>query len=130
MTLRSKVKRNILTFHSEDEEDAVIFQREHQWKDGEEMVQVNVARFVTEKENFFAVDKAGFEEIRETALAFECFVVHEYENSKTLERKETSNSSSEDEVQQESVVDPVVNVRQRRTKGNRYHLVIANRFLE
>ena len=40
-------------------------------------------------------------------------MVHEYEKSKTLERKETSNSSSEDEVQQESVVDPVVYVRQR-----------------
>ena len=94
------------------------------------MVQVNAARFATEKGIFFAVDKAGFEEIRETALAFECFVVHEYEKSKTLERKETSNSSSEDEVQQESVVDPVVYVRQRRTKGNRYHLVMASRLLE
>ena len=30
MTPRSKVKRNILTFHSEDEEDEVIFQREDQ----------------------------------------------------------------------------------------------------
>ena len=91
MTFRSKVKRNILIFHSEDEEDVVIFQREDQWKGGEEMVQVNAARFATEKGIFFAVDKAGFEEIRQTALAFECFVVHEYEKSKTLERKETSN---------------------------------------
>ena len=41
MTPRSKVKRNILTFHSEDEEDVVIFQREDQWKGGEEMAQVN-----------------------------------------------------------------------------------------
>ena len=33
------------------------------------------------KRIFFAVYKAGFEEIRETALAFECSVVHEYEKS-------------------------------------------------
>ena len=38
------------------------------------MVQVNSTRFATEK-IIFAVYKAGFEEIRETALAF---VVHEY----------------------------------------------------
>ena len=30
------------------------------------------------------------------------------------------------EEQQESVVDPIVYVRQHRTKGNRYHLVIAS----
>ena len=34
MTPRSKVKGNILTLHSEDEEDVVIFQREDQWKGG------------------------------------------------------------------------------------------------
>ena len=79
----------------------------------EEMVQVNATRFTTEKEIFFAVDEAGFEEIRETALAFECSVLHEYEKCKTLEGKETSSSSSEDEEQQESVADPVVYVRQR-----------------
>ena len=84
MTPRSKVKRNILTFHSEDEEDVVIFQREDQLKGGnmqfahilrkekEEMVQVNAARFAIEKGIYFAVDKARFEEVRETALAFEC----------------------------------------------------------
>ena len=33
MTPRSKVKGNILTFHSEDEEDVVIFQREDKWKE-------------------------------------------------------------------------------------------------
>ena len=75
---------------------------------------------------FFAVDKAGFEEIRETALAFMCSVVHEYEKSKTLERKETSSSSSEDLEQHKSIVDPVVHVRQLRTKGNRYYLVTAS----
>ena len=111
MTPRAEVNGNILTFHSEDKEYVVIFQREYQWKGGNmqfahilrkkiEMVQVNAARFAIEKGIFFAVDKAGFEEIRQTALAFECSVVHEYEKSKTLERKETSNSSSEDEVQQ------------------------------
>ena len=79
-----------------------------------------------QRESFSVFDKAGFEEIRETALAFECSVVHEYEKSKTLEGKETSSSSSEDEEQQESVVDPVVYVRQRRNKGNRYHFVMAS----
>ena len=39
------------------------------------MVQVNATRFATEKWIFFAVYKAGFEEIRETAFAS---VVHEY----------------------------------------------------
>ena len=39
------------------------------------MVQVNGTRFATEKRIFFAVYRAGFEEIRETALAS---VVHEY----------------------------------------------------
>ena len=119
-----------MTLHSEDEEDVVILQREDQWKGGnmqfaqilrkekDEMVQVNATKFATEKGVFFAVDKTGFEEIRETALAFECSVVHEHEKSKTLEGKETSSSSSEDEKQQESVVDPVVYVRERRTKGN------------
>ena len=34
MTPRSKVKGNILTLHCEDEEDAMIFQREDQWKGG------------------------------------------------------------------------------------------------
>ena len=33
-TPRSKVKGNILTLHSEDEEDVVIFQREDKWKGG------------------------------------------------------------------------------------------------
>ena len=60
------------------------------------MVQVNATRFATEKRTFFAVYKAGFEEIRETALAS---VVHEYKTSKTLEGKETSSSSSEDKEQ-------------------------------
>ena len=60
------------------------------------MVQVNVTRFVTEKRIFFAVYEAGFEEIRETALAS---VMHEYQKSTTLEGKETSSSSSEDEKQ-------------------------------
>ena len=58
------------------------------------MMQVNATRFATEKRIFFAVYKARFEEIRETALAS---VVHEYLKSKTLEGKETSSSSSEDE---------------------------------
>ena len=60
------------------------------------MVQVNATRFATEKRIFFAVYKAGFEEILETALTS---VVHEYQKSKTLEGKETSTSSSEDEMQ-------------------------------
>ena len=51
-------------------------------------------------------------------------MVHEYEKSKTLERNETSSSGSEDEEQQ--VADPVVYMRQCRTNGNRYHLVIAS----
>ena len=90
------------------------------------MVQVNATRFATEKGIFFAVDKAGFEEIRETVLAFECsvHVVHEYDKSKTLEGNETSSSGGEDEEQQ--VADPVVYMRQCRTKGNRCHLVIAS----
>ena len=40
--------------------------------------------------------------------------------------KETSSSGSEDEEQQESVVDIVVYVRQHRTKGNHYHLVMTS----
>ena len=85
MTPRTTVKGNILTLNFEDEEDVVIFQREDQFKGGSmlfahffirtekyEMVQVNATRFATEKGIFFAVDKAGFEEICETALAFEC----------------------------------------------------------
>ena len=90
------------------------------------MVQVNATRFATEKGTFFAVDKAGFEEIRETVLAFECSVVHEYDKSKTLERNETSSSDIDDEEQQESVADEVVYMRQCRTKGNRCHLVMAS----
>ena len=46
------------------------------------MVQVNATRFATEKGIFFAVDKAGFEEIRETVLAFECSVVMNMKNLK------------------------------------------------
>ena len=138
VTNRSKVKGNILTFHSEDEEDVVLFQREDQCKgsdmqfahilrkEKDEMVQVNATRFATEKRIFFAVCKAGFGEIRETSLAFVCSVVHEYEKSKTLEGKETCSSSSGDEEQQESVVDPVVYLRQRRIKDNRYHLMLAS----
>ena len=88
----SKVKVNILTLHSEDEEDVVIFQKEDQWKGGkmqfahmlrkekDEMVQFNVTRFATERRIFFAIYKTGFEEIRMTVLAFECSVVHEYES--------------------------------------------------
>ena len=91
-----------------------------------EMVQVNATRFAAKKGIFPADDKAGFEEIRETTLASECSVVHEYEKFKTLEGKETSSFSSEDEEQQESVVDPVVYVRQRRAKGNRYHFAMAS----
>ena len=37
-----------------------------------------------------------------------------------------SSSNTEDEEQQESVVDLVVYVRQRRTMGNRYHMVMAS----
>ena len=44
-------------------------------KERDKMVQVNATRFATEKRIFFEVYKAGFEEIRETALAS---VVHEY----------------------------------------------------
>ena len=44
-------------------------------KERDEMVQVNSTRFAKEMRIFFAVYKAGFEEIRETALAS---VVHEY----------------------------------------------------
>ena len=62
-------------------------------------MQVNATRFATDKGIFFAVDEAGFEEIRETALASECSVVHEYEKCKTLEGKETSSSGSDDEGQ-------------------------------
>ena len=40
-------------------------------KEKDEMVQVNVTRFVIEKKILFAVYKAGFEEIRDTALAFD-----------------------------------------------------------
>ena len=43
------------------------------------MVQVNATGFATESGIFFAVNKAGFQEIRETVLAFECSVVHTYE---------------------------------------------------
>ena len=32
------MKGNILTLHCEDEEDAVIFQREDQWKGGNEAI--------------------------------------------------------------------------------------------
>ena len=53
-------------------------------------------------------------------------MVHGYEKSKTFKGNETSSSGSEDEEKQESVVDPVVYVRQRRTKGNRYHLVMTS----
>ena len=42
-----------------------------------ELAQVNATRFATEKRIFFAVYKAGFEEIHETALA-SVHVVHEY----------------------------------------------------
>ena len=88
MTPRPNVKGNILTLHSEDEEEVVIFQRECQCKGSDmqfahnlrkEMVQVNAISFATEKRIFLAVYKAGFEEICETALAFECSMVHEYE---------------------------------------------------
>ena len=51
------------------------------------MVQVNATRFATEKGTFFVFDKAGFEEIHKTALAFECSVVHEFEKSKTLRER-------------------------------------------
>ena len=43
MTPRSKVKGNILTLHSEDEEDVVIFQREDQWK-GDNMQFAHILR--------------------------------------------------------------------------------------
>ena len=61
---------------------------------------------------FFTVDKAGFEKIPETALAFE--------------GNERSSSTSEDEEQQESVTNPVIYVRQRRTKGKCCHLVMES----
>ena len=91
----------------------MIFEREDQCKgsdmqfahilgkEKDKIVQVNATRFATDKRIFFAVYKTGFEEIRETALDFECSVVHKYERSKTLEGKKTSSSSSEDEEQQE-----------------------------
>ena len=53
MTLLTKVKGNILTLYSKDEQNVVIFQREDQWEDGkmqfahilrkekDQMVQVN-----------------------------------------------------------------------------------------
>ena len=59
MTPRSKVKGNILTLHSEYEEDVVKLQREDQWKGGnmqfaqilrketDEMVQVNATKFAS-----------------------------------------------------------------------------------
>ena len=44
-------------------------------KERDLVVQVNVTRICYRKEDLFAVYKAGFEEIRETALVS---VVHEY----------------------------------------------------
>ena len=94
------------------------------------MVQVNATRFATEKGIFFTVDKAGFEEILETALAFECSVVHKHEKSKTIEGNERSSSTSEDDEQQESVANPVVYVRQRRTNGKCWQLVMESLLLD
>ena len=124
-----------MTLHSEDEEDVMIFQREDQSKGGNTKFAhmakqtkwcKSMQQDLPQKRDLFAVDKAGFEEICETALAFECSVVHEYEKSKTLEGKETRSSCSEDEEQQESVGDPVVYVIQRSTNGNCCHMVMVS----
>ena len=84
VTCMSKVKKNILTLHYED--DVVAFQQKGQWKGNSiqfvhilrtekyEIVQVNAPRFLfaIEKGAFFVIDKIGFVDICETALSFEC----------------------------------------------------------
>ena len=51
------------------------------------MVQVNVTRFATEKRIFFAVYKAGFEEIRETALALSALWCMNMKNLKHFRKR-------------------------------------------
>ena len=120
------MKGNILTLHSEDDGVGGSRQFAHIVRTEKyEIVQVNAARFATEKEVFFTVGKVGFDDICETALSFEYCVISEYKKFKAVEGNESSSDSNEEEPQ-EPEGDSIVYGRQHsRARGNRYHLVIS-----
>ena len=140
VTPRKKVKGNILTPYSED--DVIVFQREEQWKGGntlfahilrtesDEIVQLNASKYATENGTFFALDKPAYDKVCEIAAAFEEPITSKYE--KTIEIEENNTSGCEDDPEEEAEDNQEVNVerRQRRTRGNRYHLVMANLLLQ
>ena len=82
-----------------------------------QIVQVNAARF--------AIDKAVFYDICETALSFERSVVSEYEKFRAVKENESSSDSNEEEELQESEGDSIVYRRQRTPKGNRYATIVG-----
>ena len=140
VTPRKKVKGNILTLYSED--DVNVFQREEQWKGGnmlfahilrtesDEIVQLNASKYATENGTFFALDKPAYDKVCEIAAAFEESITSEYE--KTIAIEENNTSGCEDDPEEEAEDNQEVNVerRQRRTRGNQYHLVMANLLLQ
>ena len=148
---RSKVKGNILTIYSE-EGDVVIFQQEEQeeqWQggsmlfahvlrtDNDEIVVLNATRFVTEEGTFFAMEKTAFDEVSLIAEAFEQSIAEEYQKSGVVSSDDdgdddTDNSSMGEDTTKHSKSDEPLDERayndrsSRRTRGNRYHLVMQD----
>ena len=98
--------------------------------ESDEIVQLNASKYATENGTFFALDKPAYDKVCEIAAAFEESITSEYE--KTIEIEENNTSGCEDDPEEEAEDNQEVNVerRQRRTRGNRYHLVMANLLLQ
>ena len=139
MTPRTKVKGNILSLFSE--EDIVVFQREEHWKGGnmlfahilrtesDEIVQLNASKYATENGIFFALDKPAYDKVCQIAAVFEQSIISEYEKTKEIEENNTAISEDDQEEETEDSQEVNVESKQRRTRGNRYHLVMANLLL-
>ena len=84
--------------------------------ESDEIVQLNASKYATENGTFFALDKPAYDNVCEIAAAFE----------------ENNTSGCEDDPEDEVEDNQEVNVirRQRRTRGNRYHLVMASLLLQ
>ena len=97
------------------------------------MVVLSFTKFATEKGTFFAVEKVAFDEVRRIADAFEQSITCDCQKSKKASSDEEESSQEDDEGQSSSIEeirdDEIYTERtSRQTRGNRYHIVMANIF--
>ena len=90
-------------------------------------------KFATEKETSFAVEKAAFDKIRRITDALEQLIACKYQKTKQVSSDEEEGSKEDDEGQSSSTAqirddEIYTEGKSRRTRGNRYHIVMADLF--